>query len=325
MVTVSGSPASPSPPLVLLAGPTATGKTALAVALARRLGGEIVSADSMQVYRGFAVGTAQPTTEELGGVPCHLIACAEPDRPWSAADWLRQARDHIADIQARGRAAIVAGGTGLYFKALTGGLFEGPGAGRCEGLRRRLETEWDADDGETLRRRLEEADPAAAARIHRRDRVRTVRALEVWEVAGEPMSQLQERSRRAHRPPAAWRFVLTASRELLYSRIDRRVLDMMARGFLEEVASLVAGGASEDWPAMRAVGYPQMLRHLRGQATGEEAIEETQRLSRRYAKQQIVLLRRWPGAVWLDARLGVERLARAVEIVLEFQAPEWFI
>jgi tRNA dimethylallyltransferase len=317
--TPRSSPLSPLP--ILLAGPTATGKTALAITLARRLGGEIISADSMQVYRGCVIGTAQATPEELDGIPCHLTGCVEPDQTWTVADWLREVQTHIRNIINRGHYPIVAGGTGLYFKALTGGLFQAQGAGRDPELRTRLEKEWDADQGTRLYSRLTEVDPDAARRIHPRDRLRVVRALEVFEASGQPLSQLQARDRHEHSPLQAWRFVLTAARPLLYSRIDHRVEEMMRLGFAEEVEQLVARGATEAWPAMRALGYPQMLRFLRGETTREAVIEETQRLSRRYAKQQIVLLRQWPGALWLDVARGVEKNGDIIQKILEFSPP----
>ena len=331
--------------MILLAGPTASGKTALAVELAHRLGAradgdhpartlplggkppvgaEIISADSMQIYRGCPIGTAQPSPEELRGVPCHLVGCIEPDQPWSVADWLRAARSLIDEIHARGRAALIAGGTGLYFKAFTGGLFDAEGAGRHPELRRRLEAFWEADGGAALRRRLEEVDPDAARRIYRNDRVRTVRALEVFDVTGRPMSVWQAEGRARHRPVPAYRFVLSPPRRELYRRIDARVEEMMRKDLAEEVRELARRGAREDWPAMRALGYATMLRLLRGELTRDQAVEETQRLSRRYAKQQLVLLRKWPGAVWLDGGADIAKIAADVEILLEFPPPTGF-
>ncbi len=306
---------------ILLAGPTATGKTALAIALAKRLGGEIVSADSMQVYRGCVIGTAQPTPEELDGIPCHLAGCVEPDQTWTVADWLRDVQGCIREIVNRGHRPIVAGGTGLYFKALTAGLFQAQGAQRDPERRTRLESEWDQDQGTSLFERLREVDPEAAHRIHPHDRLRVVRALEVYEASGQPLSHLQAQGRSQHQPLQAYRFVLTANRPLLYTRIDRRVEEMMRQGFAQEVARLAAQGATEEWPAMRALGYPQMLRFLRGETTREAAIEETQRLSRRYAKQQIVLLRQWPGALWLDASRGLEKNSGIIQKMLVFSPP----
>lgn len=312
------------PPLILIAGPTATGKTALAVALARRVHAEIISADSMQVYKGCAIGTAQPAPEELGDAVCHLCGRVEPDRPWSVADWLRDARRHADDIRQRGKAVIVAGGTGLYFKALTNGLFQTGGAAGDPAVRSRLEAEWAADAGVALRQRLERVDPTAAARVHPNDAIRTVRALEVFELTGRPLSDLQAEDRSGHRPPAAWRFVLCAGREALYKRIDQRVDEMMDKGFLEEVRALMKKGADLRWPCMRALGYPQLLRHLRGELGLAEAVEETKRLSRRYAKQQMVLYRQWPGAVWLDVERPAKENLLFVEKVLEKAPPLGF-
>jgi tRNA dimethylallyltransferase len=303
---------------ILLAGPTATGKTALAVELARRLSGEIVSADSMQVYRGFAIGTAQPTNEELRGTVCHLAGCIEPDRAWNAADWRRAALERVADIQARGKRPIVVGGTGLYFKVLTQGMFEAPGARRAPEIRRRLETEWDSDGGENLRRRLAAADPETSRRVHPNDRLRVVRALEVYESTHLPISRLHAEGRRERVALGAHRFVLTAPREDLYRRIDRRVEEMVAKGFVDEVRALCAAGLREGWPAMKALGYAQMLGVVRGTREIEDAVAETQLSSRQYAKRQMVLFRQWPGSIWLDASRDAEKTLRAIEIALEF-------
>ncbi|MBN1868904.1 tRNA (adenosine(37)-N6)-dimethylallyltransferase MiaA [Candidatus Sumerlaeota bacterium] len=308
----------PPPRTILLAGPTATGKTALAVELARRLSGEIVSADSMQVYRGFTVGTAQPTVDELRGTVCHLVGCIAPDHAWNAADWRRATLDCIADIHQRGKTAIVAGGTGLYFKVLTQGLFETPGARRSPEVRRRLEAEWDADGGAALRERLASVDSETSRRVHPNDRLRVVRALEVHESTGSPLSQLHADGRLERRPFPAHRFVLTAPRDELYRRIDRRVIEMVRNGFVEEVRSLLASGLREDWPAMKAIGYAAMLDVVRGKRDLEDAVSETQKLSRQYAKRQMVLLRQWPGSIWLDALQDAEKTLRVIEIALEF-------
>ena len=303
---------------ILLAGPTATGKTALAVQLARALDGEIISADSMQIYRGFIAGTAQPSEEELQGISCHLVNCIEPWAAWTAADWRREALAKITEIHARDRRAIIAGGTGLYFKALTEGLFESQGAARNPGIRARLEAEWEQDDGKKLWQRLLEVDSETAARIHENDKLRVVRALEVFESAGAPLSLLQAQGRLDHRPFPGLRLVLSASRQELYDRIDRRVIEMMKSGFVEEVQGLLAAGACDDWPAMRALGYPQVVDYLQGRISRDNAIAQTQRLSRRYAKQQIVLLRNWPASVWMDISIGMQKIVQAAQILLEF-------
>lgn len=306
-------------PVLLIAGPTASGKTSMAVQLARNVGGEVISADSMQVYKGFTIGTAQPSAEELGGdVVYHMVACVEPDQVWSVADWLRATKEKIAEIQARGRIAIIAGGTGLYFKALTNGLFSGDGVGRNESLRQALDQIWANGGEDELREELRCVDTEASERIHPNDRLRIVRALEVFRSTGRSMSDQQAEARRAHKPLLAHRFVLTSAREQLYERIDTRVLEMMEEGFVEEVQALIEQGATRDWPAMRALGYLPIMQMLRGEITREQAIADTQQTSRRYAKQQMVLFRNWGGAFWLDTERGSKKNCSAIEKVLEF-------
>lgn len=307
-------------PWVLLAGPTASGKTALAIELALRIGGEIISADSMQIYRGCAIGTAQPAAEELHGVPCHLTGCLDPWQPWSVAEWLRAAKICAAEIISRGRIPVVVGGTGLYFKTLTNGLFETEGAAKHPEVRSRLEVEWDVDGGVALYERLRAVDVESTARIHANDKLRVVRALEVFETTGRSISTLQAEDRAQRKPLNAHRFVLCLDRDDLYHRIDARVEAMIAQGFEDEVRKLLDLGALDEWPAMRALGYPQMLRMMRGEMDRASAVEETQRFSRRYAKQQMVLYRRWWGAVWLDAAKGLTENARWIEKMLEFTA-----
>ncbi|MFP4382136.1 MAG: tRNA (adenosine(37)-N6)-dimethylallyltransferase MiaA [Candidatus Sumerlaeia bacterium] len=307
--------------LCLIAGPTATGKTGLAVELAREIDGEVISADSMQIYKGCAIGTAQPTPEECMGIPYHLVGCIDADQQWSVADWLRACQEKISEINGRGKAAIVAGGTGLYFKTLTTGLFEKAGAARNPELRRKLEAQWERGQSEALRKRLEAVDAEAAQRIHRNDAIRTVRALEVYESTGRPLSELQAEDRAKHEAIPAYRYVLSGSRDWLYERIDRRVLQMVEGGFVEELRKLAEKGASKDWPAMKALGYPQMLDFVRGISSLEPAIAETQKLSRRYAKQQMVLYRKWPGAIWLDAENPKQTNLRFIQKNLENMMP----
>jgi tRNA dimethylallyltransferase len=213
--------------------------------------------------------------------------------------------------------AIFAGGTGLYFKTLTRGLFGGDGTGRDEAVRRELEAEWDADGGKRLWKELEARDAATAAKLHPNDKLRVVRAHEVLRLTGEAPSELQRRAREAFSPPPAVRVVLRMGRDVLYERIDRRVLQMMDQGFLEEVERLVENGANADWPGMRALGYPQMQEVIRGKADLDEAIAETQKLSRHYAKRQFVLYRRWEESAWLDASDDIDRNASLIELMLE--------
>lgn len=304
--------------IILLTGPTATGKTALAVELAHRLNGEILSADSMQIYRGLPIGTAQPTQQECRGIPYHLVGVVEPQSGWTAAEWLRAAWATIREMDSRGKRAIVTGGTGLYFKIFTDGLFDIPAGENIEQLRTELEDEWAKGNAAALRRELEEVDPAAADRIHPHDQVRTVRALEVYRATGRAITDWQQEFRARHVPPPAVRFVLTAGRARLYEQINQRVDSMMERGFIEEVRALREQGADATWPAMRALGYPQMLDALQENISMETARLEMQKLSRRYAKQQMVLFRNWPGAIWLDAEKPLGEKARFIEKTLEF-------
>ncbi len=304
-------------PLLLLAGATATGKTELAIELARRLNGEVISADSMQVYRGLVIGTAQPTEEDCGGVPYHLVNCVDPKDNWSVADWLRTASEIVEDINQRGKIAIFAGGTGLYFKTLTRGLFGTDGAEKDDHVRLKLEAEWDADGGKRLWDELTERDKETAAKLHPNDKLRVVRAHEIMRLANELPSVLQRRARKAFSPPPAVRVVLRMDRDILYERINRRVWKMMEKGFYEEVKGLVEKGATMQWPGMRALGYPQILKAIEGQLKIEDAVEETQKLSRRYAKQQFVLYRKWEKSTWLDASDELEYNASLIELMLE--------
>lgn len=312
---------SPKKPLLLLAGPTATGKTSLALTLAQSGKAEIISADSMQVYQGCAVGSAQPTPEETGPIPYHLIHCIPPSQAFSVADWLHRAQALIREIQGRGKRVIITGGTGLYFKALTEGLFRGPGVGRNPACRQKLEREWEDDGGAALWSRLEKEDPLSAAKLHPHDKIRVVRALEVLETTGKSIRQWQSEQKEDYQPPPAWRFVLRGPRPWLYERINRRVGLMLEAGFEAEVARLVEEGAQPDWPALKALGYKQLWEYQRGEKSREEAVEETCRLSRRFAKEQMILFRRWPGACWLDARRGREENRDFIEKMLVFPPP----
>jgi tRNA dimethylallyltransferase len=282
-------------------GPTAGGKTRLAIELALRLGGECVSADSMQVYRGMDLGTAKPTAEERAAVPHHLLDVADPrEEGFTVEEWRRLAEAAIADIRRRGRVPIVVGGTSLYVRALIEGLFEGPDPDPD------LRAELDASPLESLREELERADPVAAARIHPNDRRRTQRAIEVFRQTGRPISAWQaewdERlSTRAH--PEARVIGLDWPVEAINRRINARVKAMFAGGLVEEARSLRSLGPLGR-QAREAVGYGEALAVLDGVLSIEEAIERTKIRTRRYAKQQRTWLKRFrtiPGSVWIDA------------------------
>jgi tRNA dimethylallyltransferase len=296
-----------APRLVIVLGPTAVGKSRVAVDLALRFGGEIVSGDSIQVYRGFDIGTAKPGPDERRGVAHHLIDIIDPEIQYTAADFVRDALAAAGDIAGRGRLPIVAGGTGLYLKALVEGLFPGPG--RDPAIRAALEAEAEADGLEALFRRLETVDPAYARKVRSRDRVRIVRALEVHAVSGRAISD----HFRDTRPPVEGRRIvrigLTLARDVLGRRIDERVERMFARGLVDEVRGLLARGVPEGCPAFRALGYRHVLRHLRGEIGRDEAMALTKTETRQYAKRQTTWFRKMAGVAWFspDDQSGLER------------------
>jgi tRNA dimethylallyltransferase len=296
--------------LVIVLGPTAVGKSRAAVELALLFGGEIISGDSIQVYRGFDIGTDKPGPEERRGVPHHLIDIVEPDVQYTAADFVRDALAAADAIAARDRLPIVAGGTGLYLKALVEGLFPGPG--RDPAVRTALEAEAAAHGLEALFRRLETIDPAYARKIRSRDRVRIIRALEVHAATGRPISE----HFRETRPPVEGRRVIRLGLELdraaLVRRIDERVDRMFARGLVDEVRRLLARGVPETAPAFRALGYRHVLRHLRGEIGPAEAAALTKTETRQYAKRQMTWFRKMAEVAWFAAGdlAGLERHLR---------------
>jgi tRNA dimethylallyltransferase len=285
------------PLLTVIAGPTASGKTALAIELARRVGGEIVSADSQQVYRYFNVGTAKPSAEELAAVPHHLVSVVEPDEPFSAAEYQRRADAAITGIASRGNPVIVVGGTGLYLRVLLHGVVDAPGA--LPELRAELEALAAAQGREAVHRRLAEVDPETAAKLPPRDLVRAVRALEIHAQTGVPASEF----RRAHAFSATRypfrMYVLDPPREELYRRINARTEAMFARGLVTETRELMDCGYTDAAP-MRSVGYVQARAVVEGRMTVAEAIHDTAQETRRYAKRQLTWFRKEPGAVFVQ-------------------------
>lgn len=307
------------PELLVVTGPTATGKTALGAALARLLDGEVVGADSMQIYRGMDIGTAKPTAAEMGGVPHHMIDVADPSESFSAARWAAMASACVDDILARGRVPVVVGGTGLYIDALLrrADFAAAPGD---SGLRAQLEAEYDALGGEAFRRRLAEVDPARAEKLAPGDKKRLVRALEVFRLTGETITAHDERSRREPPRYTSMKVALDfTERERLYERIDRRAAQMFADGLADEVRGLLAAGLSERCTAMQAIGYKETAAYLRGETSLDEAIERVQRESRRYAKRQLTWLRREEGVRWLRWENAPD-IRAARQIATEFSA-----
>ena len=288
---------SPLPALrsILIAGPTAVGKSAVALALAERIGGEIISVDSMQVYRGLDIGTAKPSPQERERVRHHLIDVVELNEPFDAARFSRLARAAFADIQQRGAVPILCGGTGLYFKAFLEGLGEAPPANAT--LRSELEAVPLAD----LLRELEMSDPVTFAKIDRRNPRRIVRALEVIRLTGRPFSA--QRSRWHSERPALNSepfFGLTRSSDDLRARIDARVDAMFARGLAQETEQLLKRGLAENKTAMQAIGYRQVVEHLRQARSLEETIALVKQRTRQFAKRQMTWFRRQFRLEWLN-------------------------
>ena len=309
----SRRPAGEHPPLLVLVGPTAIGKTDVAVRLAARLPLEAVSADSRQVYRGMDIGTGKPSADERAALPHHLIDVVDPPERYHAARFRRDALEAIARIRARGRLPVVVGGTGLYVRALLKGLHPAPPADPA--LRVELEAIAAAQGSEALHRRLAERDPAAAARLHPRDRVRLVRALEVLTLGGPGPEPADWRSAV---PPFRLLMVgLRQSREALGRRIADRVRAMVARGMMSEVQGLLEAGYDEALPAMGGIGYRQFSAVLRGDMTEAEATRLMIRDTTRYAKRQMTWFARDPEVRWLDVDAvgGPDGTARAVEIL----------
>lgn len=314
MKTPSPAEASFSP-LVVIVGPTAVGKTALAVRLANVFGGEVVSADSRQVYRGMDIGTAKASAEERARAPHHLLDVIEPDQTLGLAQFQELACAAIDDILARHKIPILVGGTGQYVMAVVEG-WQVPIVPPDDALRRALYRQAEEEGAEALYARLEAADPAAARRIDPRNVRRVIRALEVCLVTGRPISEQQGKSP----PPYRTLMIgLTLPRPQLYRRIDERVEAMMERGLEEEVRRLVAAGYGFDLPAMSGVGYGQFAPYLAGQATLTEVVQAIKRATRRFVRRQSNWFRLDdPRIRWLDA--GEDPFPSAVELVAAFLA-----
>lgn len=305
-------------PIICLAGPTASGKTALAVELAKELDGEVVSCDSMQVYRRMDIGTAKPTKEEMQGIPHHMIDVASPEEDYSVSRYCAQALPIVEDIVARGKTAIIAGGTGLYMDSLIRGNDFAPFP--STGVRQRLEAQADAEGLEAMAAWLRSVDPEAAERIH--DRKRLLRALEVYLETGETITEHNRRTQAI--PPRftpVWLGLDFADRQQLYDRIDLRVTKMLERGLLEEIRGLLASGVPEKATAMQAIGYKEFVDALAGREPLEAAADQVRQSSRRYAKRQLTWFRRNPAVHWLireDETSGEEIFRSARQIIQEF-------
>jgi tRNA dimethylallyltransferase len=297
--------------VVAIVGATATGKSAVAMAAAAACGAEIVNADALQVYRGLDIGTAKPSAAERAAVPHHLIDVLDPRERFSAGEFARRARAALAEIAARGRPAIVVGGSGLYLRALWSGLAEIP---RVDpGVRARLDERLAAEGLPKLRAELARRDPATAARLGERDTQRILRALEVAIGTGRALSAWLAAARVENAPPAMRKIGLTLPRALLYDRIAERVRQMVDRGWPEEVRRLLAAGIPRDAPALQAIGYFDWIRQIDGETDSQETVAGVVRATRRYAKRQETWFRRETDGAWRDAR-DADSLARELAL-----------
>lgn len=306
--------------IICIAGPTASGKTALAVELAKELNGEVVSCDSMQVYKRMDIGTAKPTLEEMQGIPHHMIDVAEPWEDFSVSRYCDMAAPIVDDILSRGKTAVIAGGTGLYMDSLIRGNAFAPFP--ATGVRERLEAQADTVGMEAMLSQLRSVDPDAAERLHLSDRKRILRALEVYLETGETITEHNRKTQTV--PPRyspIWLGLDFAQRVELYRRIDLRVSLMLQQGLVEEIQGLLADGIPEKATAMQAIGYKEFVDALDGRCTIEEAADLVRQSSRRYAKRQLTWFRRNKAIHWLirdTGDTGREILENARRIVSDF-------
>ena len=295
--------------LLVLSGPTGSGKSELAVRIAEEIGAEIVNADSMQVYRGLDIGTAKPSTEELARVPHHLLGIITPDLNFTASDFRREAAAVIADIDSRGKKVIVVGGTGLYIRALLEGLVDSPD-GDPE-----LRLQFADLPGEELLQRLALVDPETASRLHQNDRLRLIRALEVYSQTGRPISAFRSEHAFSGSYYNPLKMAIKVERQELYRRIDLRVDRMLKDGLVAEVASQLALGYCRELKALRCIGYKEISSFLAGEITLDEAVSLIKRDTRRYSKRQMTWFGKEKDIYWLEYP---ESFASILEHVIEF-------
>ncbi len=286
-------------PLVILAGPTAVGKTALSIRLAKKIGGSIISADSMQIYQGMDIGSAKPTQAEMQGIRHYLIDELPPTEEFHIVRFQQMAKAAMEEICREGKIPITAGGTGFYIQAL---LYDIDFSGQeSDGEYRRMLEQFAEEHGNgALYEKLRQVDPASCQTIHANNRKRVIRALEFYHITGKRISEHNEEERKRRPPYNFAYFVLTEDRQELYQKIDRRVDDMMERGLLDEVRRLKEMGCRRGMVSMQGLGYKELLDHLDGRLTLEEAVSAIKRETRHFAKRQLTWFRREPDAVWLD-------------------------
>ena len=306
--------------IICIAGPTASGKTALAVEVAKMTNGEVVSCDSMQIYKRMDIGTAKPTIEEMQGIPHHMIDVAEPDEDFSVSRYCEMAGPIVDDILARGKTAVIAGGTGLYMDSLIRGNDFAPFP--STGMREKLEAQADAEGMEAMLELLRSIDPDSAARLHLADRKRIIRALEVYYETGETITAHNRRTAAiAPKFDPLWIGIDYVNRQELYDRIDLRVELMVKDGLLEEIREVLNSGIPEKCTAMQAIGYKEFIDAMAGRSSIDEAIAQVQQSSRRYAKRQLTWFRRNEKVQWLRREPGQsaeEIFSRARALVANF-------
>lgn len=309
----------PKPPLIVIAGPTASGKTSLSIALALRLQGEVVVMDSMQVYRHMDIGTAKPTVAEREGIPHHMLDVADPKDAYSVAEYAKQAKACIEDIHQRGKMPILTGGTGLYLKALTTSMELG-GTQGDPAIRERLTAiAQEENGGETLHDMLQKVDPVTANRLHKNDVRRVMRALEVYELTGKPFSS-QQPDVQQECPYSLCILGLYMDRETLYTRIEDRVDMMMDIGLLAEVERLLQMGVPPDAQSMQGLGYKELIHVVRDGQPLAPAVEAIKLGTRHYAKRQMTWFRRTEGIIWLDVlkKDCIEQAFHHIRATLDF-------
>lgn len=284
--------------VVVIAGPTATGKTALSVKLAKEIDGEIISSDSIQIYKKLNIGSAKPTDEEKQGIPHYLMDFVEPDGAYSVADYTKDANEKISDILSRGKTPIIVGGTGLYISSLVDNVSFTDSETDLS-VRHRLTEELEKIGIEAMHERLKKIDPVSAEAIHPNNTKRVIRALEIYETTGKTRTEHEAESKLKKSPYDFCLIALSCERELLYERINRRVDIMVKEGLLQEVRELLDSGVSKDAQSMQGIGYKEAVLALTGEITEEESIELIKKNSRNYAKRQLTWFKRG-GYTWFD-------------------------
>lgn len=291
--------------IIIIGGPTATGKTNLSINLAKEFNGEIISADSVQIYKKLDIGSAKPTKEEMAGIPHHMIDIISPDESFSVCDFVSRAKDCIEDISSRGKLPIIVGGTGLYISSFVDNVnFTEEKTDYT--LRKKLMEKVEEDGAEALHKELYKIDPKSAIRIHPNNIKRVVRALEIYYTTGKTMTEQNALSKTVPSPYAFKMYALSSSRELIYERINKRVDIMVNNGLFEEVSSLLDEGITRDMQSMQGIGYKEIVSYFEGECSKEEAIDLVKQNSRRYAKRQLTWFRRDERYTWLDISENID-------------------